>query len=408
MASKKVRLNDTEIDGKLGNGKNSRANKDVKTFDCTAGLTDSQAGCNNSAQYESDNVRVLRVTSTIDPSDMDGNITGCGLRSDGGIQTESVSVRRKITNPINIYLPNDQDIECNETDNGEGKVGVCGTVRELSLSTDPGSFNVSESTCAKGLKSGRKEFRLRGEHHVFTVVPVESSGTIAEEPKTPDPDSVVKSNKRLTTDKDPLTPLEQVIQGSSLYNTVKGTTSVPCPHTSYNPYLTVTAAGPSPKTYNPYHTITGLYPSSYQRSEFRLRRVSTFSRREYGVGRSSLSPSLVSMVHQTRSMTGSPIVSKGSLKGTVAHQTADLPCMATPSNFTNRFQQQTGVPLWSDDNSAPSVAPDEATIHSLNQMTVRSAGGVSVGVGSTDGRNMTVRGAVVSPEQLPLLPDTLR
>ncbi|KAK4299466.1 hypothetical protein Pmani_028251 [Petrolisthes manimaculis] len=408
MASKKVRLNDTEIEGKLGNGKNSRANKDVKTFYCTAGLTDSQVGSNNSAQYESDNVQVLRVTSTIDASDMDGIITGCGPRSDGCIQTESVSVRRKITNPINIYLPNDQDLECNETENVEGEVGVCGTVRELSLSTDPGynhgpsvvdPFNVSESTSAKGLKSGRKEFRLRGEHHVFTVVPVESSGTIVEleEPKTPDPDSVVKSNKRLNTDKDSLTPIEQVTQGSSLYNTVKGTTSVPCPHTSYNPYLTVNAAGPSPKIYNPYHTISGLYPSSYQRSEFRQRRVSSHSRREYGVGQSSLSPSLVSMVHQTRGMTGSLIASKGSLKG-----------MATPSNSTNRFQQQTCVPLWSDDNSATSVAPDEATIHSLNQMTVRSAGGVSVGVGSTDGRNMTVRGAVASPEQLPLLPDTLK
>lgn len=439
---------DTQIHERLENGENSNESRACGT---TADLTTSEAGCKissnltkqnkthelvehttRSSVHKSDVMDMLSGKSLNDVTyNMDGDSTGYGEMPAEGNPTETSNVRRKIANTINVYLPDNDDVDSKLTENVEGKIGACGgSVSELSSEQGPGVVSGTNSvtgscstTDMDKSESGRKEFRLRGKRHVFTVVPVEGSGTIIEEPRTPEPDSsVVKSCERLSADRDPLmSPLEQlVIPGNSSSNTGKAASTFVTPScASYNPYMTVTAAGLTPKTYNPYHTITGLYPSSYRRSEFGQRRVSAVSRREYGIGRGSHSPSQVSVVHLTRGISNSPISSRCSFKqGTVSHQTGDsnTPCLTNaPPHFTSNaggLQPQAGAafPLsWSDHNSAPSVvAPDQATVSSLNQMTVRSAGGVSVGFGSTDGRNMTVRGAVVSPEQLPLLPDTVR
>lgn len=438
MTGKKLKCSeDLHIQGRLENGEK---NNESRACGATADLTTSEAGCkistgSNLTKQDKTHVRLEHTTpnSVLQESDimdvlsgkslnnMDGNRTGCGMPAEGD-PTEPSNVRRKMGNSINVYLPD--DVDSNLTNNVEDKVGACGgSVSEFSSGVVSGTNYVTGSCNSDDMdksKSGRKEFRLRGKRHVFTVVPVESSGTIIEEPRTPEPESsVMKSCERLSADTNPLmTSLEQVENpGNSSSNTVKAASTFVTPsRTPYNPYMTVTAAGLTPKTYNPYHTITGLYPSSYRRLEFGQRRVSAVSRREYGIGRGSQSPSLVSVVHPTKGIPNSPISSKG----TDTHHTGDnnigLPCFtnAPPPFTSNTGGQQPQVaaafPLsWLDHNSAPSVvAQDQATISSLNQMTVRSAGGVSVGFGSTDGRNMTVRGAVVSPEQLPLLPDTVR
>nr|XP_053645152.1 uncharacterized protein LOC128697469 isoform X2 [Cherax quadricarinatus] len=226
-----------------------------------------------------------------------------------------------------------------------------------------------------------------------------------------------------------------------------------CPYRTiqYIPYQTMSGArvgaihyGPSQSTvgntmggadpYNPYHTITGMVPSSYQRSEYGLQRVPTTSRREYGIGGSSLlnpqsslfhpqsnlihpqskyglgdiPPSLASVVLPSDPVS-SPMLSKNSSGRCVGGRPVGMHRVSTLPAYPNlNHQPQAASCQQNSFPRLPSLSPEQATFQSINQLTVRSAGGLSVDVGSTDGRNVTVHGAVVSAEQLPFLPSVDR
>lgn len=292
-----------------------------------------------------------------------------------------------------FFLPCDED---DKTENvrdhyGQSKLKINGTALGLKNATPPkAAFTRHTVAC------GQSGIQFLGPNHMFTVVPVGSGDLRTDRVETQTHSACTSA----VTDTD--TPVTRkgstrsnVIRSCSYYSpysTVKAP-SVTRKLTS-SPYQTLGRNGQVAAAYNAYHTITGLVPSSYQRSEGGLRRVST-SKREYGVGGSgsSVPPSLVNVVLPSVSFpTGAPPASG-------LHRVVTMPC--PPTTSSRRWSKDiTHVPeAW------PVNTPSEHnTVHSLNQMTVRSAGGLSIDVGSTDGRNVKIHGAVESPEQLPLLP----
>ncbi|KAG0717766.1 hypothetical protein GWK47_053796 [Chionoecetes opilio] len=252
---------------------------------------------------------------------------------------------------------------------------------------------------------GKTGVQLCGSHHIFTVVPVGSGElhTNCGEPQT------CAASKAEGTDSKPVVSgKSQILPGYIQYSPYSSVKVLPigC-RPAYSPYQTVTRGGNVPTAYHPYHTITGLEPTSYQRSENGLRRVNT-SRREYGVGGTSVPPSLVN-VALSAGAAALPFSSKVSLGATGApiltglHRVRTMP---NPSAAMLRVFQEEGPELTTR-GSDGQFSLENATMNSINQLTVCSAGSLSIDVGSTDGRNLKIHGAVDSPEQLPLLPSAV-
>ena len=246
--------------------------------------------------------------------------------------------------------------------------------------------------------------QLCGSHHVFTVVPV-GSGELRADNGEPQICTTTTEYGVDTNSKQMPSAKSQIFPACTHYspnNTVKGSTVGR--HVTYSPYHTITRGAQIPGAYNHYHTIAGLEPTSYQRSESGLRRVST-SRREYGVGGSSVPPSLFN-VALLPGITASPSSSKISMGAAALpitsglHRVRTLPC--TPTRTLRAFREDAIQP--SIEGSEDYLPSEHVTVQSINQMTVRSAGALSIDVGSTDGRNVKIHGAVECPEQLPLLP----
>lgn len=276
-----------------------------------------------------------------------------------------------------------------------------------------------ESTPPLGLESGKFReapvpriatapaktgVKFCGPHHVFTVVPV-GSGELRPDSKEPQTCAVVPDPAAGTDSKQVHESKSQIFPTGvhySPYSTVKASTLGH--RLAYSPYHSIVRGGQIPAAYNPYHTITGLEPTTYQRSETGLRRVST-SKREYGVGGSSVPPSLVN-VALVPAAGASPFSSRVSVGATGAptlsglHRARTMPCK-TLRMFPEEAAQASPV---DSEGHLPSEHP---TVQSINQMTICSAGGLSIDVGSTDGKNVKIHGAVESPEQLPLLPSSL-
>lgn len=320
----------------------------------------------------------------------------------------SVSSNGDTASVHQFFLPSDDEVDNTVAqENGELNGHPEETTSPLGLNNgifhEPRLPKIATAPAKAGVK-------FCGTKHVFTVVPVGSgelrTGNIEPlEPQTisaPTDDVGETDITQVPSVKSQIFP---TCFHYSPYNTVKE--SPVGRRVAYSPYHTVTRGGQLPAAYNHYHTITGLEPASYQPSEHGgLRRVT--SKREYGVGGSSALPALFNLVGST----ASPLSSKGSLRnaGTRTppfpsglHRVRTLPCPAP--GVLRAFPEEGANP--SPVGSECRLPPEHATVQSLNQMTVRSAGGLSIDVGSTDGRNVKIHGAVECPEQLPLLPSDL-
>lgn len=304
-----------------------------------------------------------------------------------------------------FFLPSDDEVESTGL---EPCVELNGQTEESTapLGLEPGKFREAPvpRIATAPAKAGVK---FCGSHHVFTVVPV-GSGELWSDDKGPQTCATITEAGGGTDSKQVPSTKSQMLPACirySPYNTVKAS---PVGHRlAYSPYQTITRREQVPAAYNPYHTIAGFEPTSYQRSESGLRRVVT-SRREYGVGGSSIPPSLMNVAFSPFAG-ASQFSSKVSLGAAGApippglHRVRTLPCPATGT--LRVFPEEPAQP--SPGGSDGHLPLEQATIDSINQMTVRSAGGLSIDVGSTDGRNVKIHGAVESPEQLPLLPSSL-
>ncbi|KAG7174339.1 hypothetical protein Hamer_G003278 [Homarus americanus] len=351
-----------------------------------------------------------------------------------------------------FFLPSEEDTSDDDMDNGDAGVVVLpeaglapGSGNSVPTSTPPHSSQMPPSVSRAGV-------RLQGSRHVFTIVPVDSSELHTEHDNGNVPEAEVLLSAAPTTTQcittalsscpyPPPTVSTRAGVPYSHYNTVKGpaigrrplynpyqtmtgpgiSTGLYNPYLNmsgvtmgsppYNPYQTVTGASMGAPFYHPYHTITGLAPSRDC-----LHRVPTFSKREYGIGGSSMfvanpefragdiPPSLASVVLPKTPMP-SPQSSASALNKVVGVRPTTIHRVRTmPSSvlFPNTLPLRQGSNQQS--GGQPSFPLEQMTLQSINQLTVRSTGGLSVDVGSTDGRNVTVHGAVVSPEQLPFLP----
>ncbi|XP_066964111.1 uncharacterized protein [Macrobrachium rosenbergii] len=167
---------------------------------------------------------------------------------------------------------------------------------------------------------------------------------------------------------------------------------------------------------NPYHTVTGMVSNPHPV-------------RDYGIGGGNSSPllnhrdeipsyrprgpggipaSLASVVMPKDPTLVSSRSSK-SLKRLSWGYTVTEPRSILGHSSSAKHLGNTLVEENADGVAAPLILPvDQMNITELNELTVNSMGGISIEVGSTDGRAMTVRGALTSPDQLPYLPAVFR
>ncbi|ROT64096.1 hypothetical protein C7M84_017987 [Penaeus vannamei] len=324
----------------------------------------------------------------------------------------------------------------------------------------------------KGAHGSRMGVRLQGTHHVFTIVPVGSGELLAEqqqqqegkaEAKAPLPQAVVSSSAPA-----PRHPAVVVSSSASFSaptqrqalctataapvrkisaSSMRAVPTIPMSMVAtlptgldppLNNYRTVVAPPNMAVNYNPYHTITGMVPSTYPGREYGVGGgVSFLPQREYGVGSSpfyqrgeygvggGVPPSLGPVLAQ-RGPLGVPpslapvVAPRGpvtsSLHGAGAvssppkgmQRVATMPCSSRPMAYHMASRPLSPQGGWVGPVPLQPPTSEQLTVHSVNQMTVQSAGGLSIDVGSTDGRNVTVRGALTSPDQLPYLPAVFR
>lgn len=294
-----------------------------------------------------------------------------------------------------FFLPSDEDEETDEVRELSEQLSVQDASAQPLLGLQNGIFQEAAPKAPAAAPHAKPGVQFLGPNHMFTVVPVGSGDLRTDNSETKTAPSCgatsvdgVAPIRRVSSAK------SQIFPGCSQYYSPYSTVRAPPVTRRVSSNFLLGRGGQVAVPYNPYHTVTGLVPSSYQGSEGGLRRVST-SKREYGVGGGgpSLPPSLASLVLPQGSTTSGPSIVSG------LHRVRTLPCQPTTS--LRRLSKDVTNPP-----EAWAVFPpsEHNTVHSVNQMTVRSAGGISIDVGSTDGRNVKIHGAVESPEQLPLLP----
>lgn len=329
---------------------------------------------------------------------MPSDIACCPGEPDGGSDVPREAVNHR------FYLP---------TDGGSDEDSE--PCRAEEVTSPAGSGAPAPPRPQQTSPSGRVGVKLHGARHVFTVVPVDTTelrrDKIEEEPDEDEPlltsssSFVVAAPSSSSGNVAPLPLSCHPSSSSSHYNTVRGC-AVGRRAPAYSPYQTVTGVGNGSRVYNPYHTITGMHPCSYQRLDNGLFRVpTTLSRREYGIGGSTYlfpRPEYVGEEEPPKGVAAATTTTTTPAVG--LHRVSTLPNPKTNPYLPLRqvFTQQWGaLPPLPDD-----AQHEQLTTQPANQLTVHS--GVSIDVGSTDGYNMTVRGAVVFPDQLSLIPPVAR
>lgn len=324
-------------------------------------------------------------------------------------------------------------------------------------------------TCpVKGAHGSRVGVRLQGTHHVFTIVPVGSGELLAEqqqdvktEPNAPTPHAIVNSTSPLP--RHPACAATAIVTSPTQRQALITTAAPPMRKISatsmraaptipmsmvatlpkglgppHNHYSTLMTPPNMAVNYNPYHTITGMVPSTYPGREYGVGGgVSFLPQREYGVGSSpfyqrgeygvgggvpqslgpvmaqrgphGVPPSLAPVV-APRSPFASSIQGAGAVPSPPRgmQRVATMPCSSRPMAYHMTTRPLSPPGGWVGPVPPQPPTSEQLTVHSVNQMTVQSAGGLSIDVGSTDGRNVTVRGALTSPDQLPYLPAVFR